>query len=470
MVFSLRALNDKSLTRLHRIYDPDPGPPSAPAPGKLPPALDPQLRIPDNLPTTTLPSRQERYQTTPIYSELITNVPDIAMSFSDCPFAYGPFAPHWVPKQNVQDYFSRQRTDNLLALNTAVEDISKLKNERWSLTLRRFDSTLQRDLWWREDYDALVLCNGHYSVPYVPHVDGLLDYMERFPGKVMHSKGYRSASAFAGRKVVVVGNSASGFDITTLLTPAVHSPVYQSRRSRSRWDGDSPPPGVEWKPVISKFCAKSGDIVFVDGSIMRAADVDHVIYCTGYKPSFPYWNSKQNGGPLWDYQANRLAGSYLHTFFSENPTLGLVGMPRTLTFRSFEYQAIALARVFAGREAKPLPDKAGMRQWQNDRDASIVGTRKMFHDIPCDNGETLEYFTSLYEIAGLPGIRGDGKCPPILDSATVWALQHIKKYPEPEQGSSTRDMKTFMSRQDLDGVGGWVIVEEETQKDSLHFI
>lgn len=90
------------------------------------------------------------------------------MSFSDSRFAYGPFPPHWVPRQYIANYFSLHRTDSLLVLNTTVEDLSRLPgNDRWKLTLRRYDSVRHVDVWWEEEFDAVIIANGHYSVPYV---------------------------------------------------------------------------------------------------------------------------------------------------------------------------------------------------------------------------------------------------------------------------------------------------------------
>ena len=95
------------------------------------------------------------------------------MSFSDIPFAYGPFVPHWIPKQYIENYFSQHRLDNLLVLNTTVEEVSRIPSEdnepfdRWKLTLRQYDATRQLDVWWQEEYDALIIANGHYSVPSV---------------------------------------------------------------------------------------------------------------------------------------------------------------------------------------------------------------------------------------------------------------------------------------------------------------
>ena len=58
-------------------------------------------------------------------------------------------------------------------------------------------------------YDALVVCNGHYSAPRCPEVEG----SETFPGTVMHSHNYRVNEAYKGQVVVLVGASASGEDI-----------------------------------------------------------------------------------------------------------------------------------------------------------------------------------------------------------------------------------------------------------------
>jgi len=96
------------------------------------------------------------------------------MSFSDIPFAYGPFVPHHIPRQYVESYFSKHKLDspNNLSLNTTVEEVSlisssKYKDECWKLVLRKHDPLQQKDKWWEEEFDAVVLANGHYSVPFV---------------------------------------------------------------------------------------------------------------------------------------------------------------------------------------------------------------------------------------------------------------------------------------------------------------
>jgi len=52
-----------------------------------------------------------------------------------------------------------------------------------------------------------------------PACDNMIVYLtvagaEEFPGTVMHTHSYREPSPFAGQRVVVVGASASGVDIS----------------------------------------------------------------------------------------------------------------------------------------------------------------------------------------------------------------------------------------------------------------
>lgn len=284
--------------------------------------------------------------------------------------------------------------------------------------------------------------------------------MSKFPGRVTHSKAYRRPDQYTNQRVLIIGNSASGHDITTQIVQSGTSkgPVYQSRRTRSRWDGKGPPAGIIWKPVIRKYNPSNGDIIFEDDSIL--SDVDAVIYCTGYKPSFPFWNTKANGAPLFDYQENKLSGFYQHTFSIKYPnSLAIVGIPRVLTFRSFEYQAVAIARLFSGRNTRPLPPRSEMETWDKIRTELTRSEHRPFHGILWDNGETEDWFRYLYDLSGLPLLDGRGRVPPVLDEKARWAYDHLKKYPEPDQD------------QEGDGVveEDWVVMQRCT-KDSAHFI
>lgn len=248
--------------------------------------------------------------------------------------------------------------------------------------------------------------------------------------------------------------------------------MYQSRRSKSRWDGRDPPFGIAWKPIISEY-QLDGRIIFEDGTFLN--DVDKIIYCTGYRASFPFWNSKANGRPLWDYGANKLINTYWHTFFQDFKTLAIVGIPRVLSFRSWEYQGIALARLFSNRNAAALPSIEQQRKWELERYEETKREQRPFHGINWDEGETQEWLNGLFQIAGLGTLQGDGRIPPVLSKELVWALEHIKKYPEPEADDGAHGQVTgsamqsdLLEGQHEDG-SDWVVVPE-SRKDLLAFI
>lgn len=100
-------------------------------------------------------------------------MPDIAMCFSDSQFPYGPFVPHYVARQYIENYFAAHKTDTDLELNTTLEDLSWIPQAEnagrgtWKLTVRKYDPVRHVDLWREEIFDAVILANGHYSVPYV---------------------------------------------------------------------------------------------------------------------------------------------------------------------------------------------------------------------------------------------------------------------------------------------------------------
>ena len=62
-------------------------------------------------------------------------------------------------------------------------------------------------------FDGVVLANGTLAEPSIPEFPG------RFEGELLHSSAYRSATVFAGKRVLIVGAGNSGCDIAV---DAVH--------------------------------------------------------------------------------------------------------------------------------------------------------------------------------------------------------------------------------------------------------
>jgi cation diffusion facilitator CzcD-associated flavoprotein CzcO len=98
---------------------------------------------------------------------------------------------------------------------------------------------------------------------------------EAHPGVISHSKSYRSPEPFRNKKVVVVGNSASGLDIASQIGKVCRKPMLLFVHT------PSPPEnleraGAEEVPVIDGFLVAEKGVRFVDGRIER--DIEAILY------------------------------------------------------------------------------------------------------------------------------------------------------------------------------------------------
>lgn len=94
---------------------------------------------------------------------------------------------------------------------------------------------------------------------------------------------------------------------------------------------------------------------------------------------------------------------HLDIFYIPDPTLAFVGVPfYTATFTLFEFQAIAVSRVFSGKAS--LPTEAEMRKIYEDRKAK-KGFGRAFHSL---KGEEIEYVNGLVEWVNRDGARLGG--------------------------------------------------------------
>lgn len=161
--------------------------------------------------------KRHRWTEPHIYPYLETNVSDVAMQFSGEPIAtqrsarsvalHGDDTPfrHWdVLRRYVDELVRRHDGDDpdsavSVSYNTTVERVEKVGAE-WKVTLRKEagvgDDGGKQDEWWVEWFDAVVVASGHYSVPYIPAVEGLEEMQRVRPGSVLHSKHFRGRDAY----------------------------------------------------------------------------------------------------------------------------------------------------------------------------------------------------------------------------------------------------------------------------------
>lgn len=162
-----------------------------------PPSLDVKLRNQSD-------TRTEPVFPSPMYEELETNIPRTLMSFSDhiFPSDCQLFPTHEAVKKYIDEY--GKELIPLVKFETQVQDVkfleatkdltgdSEMINEKWLLRAEE----LRTGRTYEEKYDAIVVANGHYSVPFVPYIEGAREWNDAFPGTLSHSKSFRTAEEF----------------------------------------------------------------------------------------------------------------------------------------------------------------------------------------------------------------------------------------------------------------------------------
>lgn len=208
-------------------------------------------------------------------------------------------------------------------------------------------------------FDAVMVCNGHYTEPRVPFFPG----QNEFPGLQMHSHNYRRPRpAFIGKRIVIIGAAFSGTDIAQELVDGGAAGVWLS--SRSQPPAAHPENGDEYSGMMEngstghlhrvgnvKALLSNGSVVFEDGSVVERVDV--VMYATGYLYKFPFL---ENSVVSVNVDDNCVAPLYKHIFHpSWAPTLSFIGLPwKVVPFPQFELQSRWVARCLSGRVKLPL--------------------------------------------------------------------------------------------------------------------
>jgi cation diffusion facilitator CzcD-associated flavoprotein CzcO len=133
----------------------------------------------------------------PVYDSLETNIPNSLMQYCEAPFASGTalFPTHYVVKEYLHRYAEELRP--LIRFRSQVLDISLSRSPKaeWSVTWRDIKSdTVSTD-----QFDGVVVANGHYNEPNIPAIPGLEEWNRQYPGSIMHSSVYRRAGPFANK-------------------------------------------------------------------------------------------------------------------------------------------------------------------------------------------------------------------------------------------------------------------------------
>nr|XP_023886234.1 flavin-containing monooxygenase FMO GS-OX-like 4 isoform X2 [Quercus suber] len=153
-----------------------------------------------------------------LYDSLRTNIPREAMGFRDYPFIPKDdpdrdprrFPGHREVLKYLQDFTNEFRIDELVRFETEVVRVRFMEEEeKWKIKSKERSGT-EMGLELDEIFDAVVVCNGHFTEPRVAYIPGINEW----PGKQMHSHNYRDSEPFRDQVVVLIGNSVSALDIS----------------------------------------------------------------------------------------------------------------------------------------------------------------------------------------------------------------------------------------------------------------
>lgn len=277
-----------------------------------------------------------------MYKNLRTNLPREIMQIPDFPMKEddgSSFVHHSIIREYLWDYAKHFNLYPHIKLNTLVKHVEPetLRNGQtiWMITYQDLETKVETT----RTFDAVVVCNGHYTVGHIPRIPGI----ESFPGESIHSHQYRVPEMFARKKVCILGASWSGIDIAMEISQYAEK-IYLSH-NLAESVGSQMSGVVEERPGIQSI---QGNIfIFRDGS---TAEVDNFIYCTGYKFTYPFMSTKVE----MRTDDNHVEPIYKHLIHMDYPNLFVMGLPGiVIPFPMFHLQAQYILGILEGQIKLP---------------------------------------------------------------------------------------------------------------------
>jgi len=274
-----------------------------------------------------------------MYRYLWSNGPKECLEFADYSFEehFGKAIPSFPPREVLADYI-RGRVEK-----AGVRPWVKFRHPvRWvqyneaseNFTLVAHD--LVNNKQYKDEFDYVIVANGHFSTPNVPYFEGI----EKFEGRVIHAHDFREALEFKDQDVMIVGASYSAEDIGSQCWKYGAKSItacYRTNPMGFHW-----PDNWETKPLLERVEGKT--CFFKDGT---SKDIDAIILCTGYLHHYPFMQDD-----IRLVATNRLwtPGLYEGVAFEDNPKVMYLGMQdQFYTFNMFDAQAWWARDVILGK-------------------------------------------------------------------------------------------------------------------------
>jgi cation diffusion facilitator CzcD-associated flavoprotein CzcO len=388
------------------------------------------------------------------YRDLFINTSRPRMEYTDFPMpdSYPDFPHHTQIAAYFDRYVDHFGLRELITFETGVEHASRDEQGVW---------TVELDTGERRRYGALMVANGHHWNPRWP--EPAFPGADSFTGTQLHAHSYVDNSIFAGKRVLVLGMGNSAMDIAVESSYVAERTYLAARRGvwivpkyvfgkpvdQLRNDPRIPfkirqrisqqlirsyagPPEryglpkpdhrmgeahptvsgrildriqhgtIAPKPNIERFAGST--VRFADGS---EAEVDMVVYCTGYKITFPFFDEGFIAAPDNHIELFR------RVFHPEIPNVFFIGLlqPLGAIMPLAEAQGRWVGDYLLGDYALPSP--AAMRA-DIDADQAVMRARYVAskrHTIQVDYEDYL-YSLAKERRAGAARARANGYIPP----------------------------------------------------------
>jgi dimethylaniline monooxygenase (N-oxide forming) len=358
------------------------------------------------------------------YRSLHINTSRAAMEYAAYPMPadYPDYPSHWQIAAYFDDFVDHFGLRDAITFRTEVTKVEPAEGGGYDVTVRSRDAAREART---RHYDHVLVANGHHWDPRWPEPS--FPGSENFPGKQIHAHYYRTPELFDGKRVVVLGIGNSATDIAVEASRSARETYLAMRRGAwiipkflfgmptdhltdsplargplplqklgmrtmlriavgKMTDYGLPQPDhdileahptvsddllsrlghgdITVKPSISRFDGPT--VRFTDGSSVEA---DVVVYCTGYKVTFPFLDDT-----VIRAQDNHI-DLYRRVVSPDRPGLYFLGLVQPLgaIMPLAEAQAHWVADLITGRVT--LPPYAEMRGQIAAYDAAL---RKRF--------------------------------------------------------------------------------------------
>jgi dimethylaniline monooxygenase (N-oxide forming) len=336
------------------------------------------------------------------YDSLFINTSREIMEYATYPMpkSYPDYPHHSQIAAYFDDYVDHFGFRDRIRFRTAVTRVAQAPGGGWDVTVEPVgggDAETTR-------YDDVMVANGHHWDPRWPEPE----FPGHFDGEVTHAHYYRNSEGYEGKNVLVLGIGNSACDIA-VETSRVAKMTYLAMR-RGAWivpkyigsvPVDEIAPSWSWRvpffiqrailsflikraqgdptefglpkpdhriaeahPTVSSdllprighgriavkpnIARLEGDSVrFVDGSVQQ---IDRIVYCTGYKISFPFID-----GELLDPSGDNRIELYRRVVHPDLPGLYFIGLiqPLGAIMPIAELQSEWVADIVEGKVALP---------------------------------------------------------------------------------------------------------------------